>query len=140
MPAVTACWIITILQTVFREMPSVPEYVAVRAYLRGFPMLTTSSLFRQEGKGGEISQEICLVSRHLKKNCISSFSHFDCQCWLPPPLSLPQFMHSSHFFFVTGGPVLLRSSGSLRVTGGSGEDRAAYHGGLLMGRRASSQK
>jgi len=96
-PAVTACWIITILQTVLREMPTVPEYVAGRAYLRGFPMLTTSSLFRQEGKGGERSWEICLVSRRLKKNSILSFSHFDCQCLLLPPPSFPIFALLSLF-------------------------------------------
>lgn len=81
-------------------MPSVSEYVAVRAYLRGFPMLTTSSLFRQEGKGGEGSQEICLVSRHLKKNCISSFLHFDCQRLFLPPPSLPVHVLLLLFLYV----------------------------------------
>lgn len=137
MPAVTACWIITILQTVLREMPTVPEYVAVRAYLRGFPMLTTSSLFRQEGKGGERSWEICLVSRRLKKNSILSFSHFDCQCLLLPPPSFPIFALLSLFLHDRLAPsVLLCSSGGLQAASGSSEDGAAYHGGLLMGRRA----
>lgn len=62
-------------------------------------MLTTSSLLRQEGKGGEGSRAICLVSRHLKKNCISSFLHFDCQCLFLPSPSLPVYALLSLFLY-----------------------------------------
>lgn len=44
------CWqIITILQTVFREMASVSECMAVMAYSQGFPLLTTFSMCRLGG-------------------------------------------------------------------------------------------
>lgn len=53
MPAVIAWQIITILQTVFREMTSVSECTAVMAYSQGFPLLATFSVHRLRGSSGD---------------------------------------------------------------------------------------
>lgn len=72
MPAVIAWQIITILQTVFREMTSVSECRAVMAYSQGFPLLTTFSVCRLDGSSGDQGEERRedLQLQLLDNNCI----------------------------------------------------------------------